>query len=197
MLLPLTLRGRTLDTIASYEIFILAASIYLLKTGKAALPMASEIAAHCACAAVFLIVLVPAGAIGAQQWAEEEGRRDQLANLQAQHDPTATPDELDAARIRYGHGEDEFSGLVSAITGVWLGLFCVALGLWAVMRFVVLKNLEREWAEVRRLGHCFGHHFARFSQLYATPTRAVLCATGVVVACSMFLMIFLGHPLFA
>ena len=145
-----------LDTIVSYEIFILAASIYLLKTGKAALPMASEIAAHCACAAVFLIVLVPLGTIGANQLAEEEAGRLQLSNLQAQHDPTAAPDELDAARTQYGHGVEDFSSLVSATTRVWLGLFCVALGLWAVMRFVVLKNLEREWAEVRQLRHCFG-----------------------------------------
>ena len=169
------------DTIVSYEIFILAASIYLLKTGKAALPMASEIAAHCACAAVFLIVLVPLGTIGANQLAEEEAGRLQLTHLQAQHDPTAAPDALDAARTKYGHGVDEFSGLVSAVTRVWLGLFCVALGLWVAMRFVVLKNLEREWAEVRQLrhyfdtmDHCFSAHATPHARWYQRSGGAIL-----------------------
>ena len=123
----------------------MAASIYLMKAGTVTISTISETSAHCACAAVFLGVLVPFGFILEHEWTAVDDRELYLTELETKQDPAASPEEIDAAKASNAEALVNYSRVISIMARIWLGLFCVAVGLWVYMRFVVLRRLEREW----------------------------------------------------
>ena len=126
------------------EIFILVASIYLLKYGKTMLPGSSEVVAHCTIVVMYLCILIIAGMDLQRRFLAFESSAERLRELEAAN-YTASSEQVVAAKQRLDASERTNVQLISTLAQVWLGLFTVALGMWIYMRFGMLRNFERVW----------------------------------------------------
>eukprot|EP00040_Diaphanoeca_grandis_P011876 m.60839 g.60839 ORF g.60839 m.60839 type:complete len:457 (-) comp22888_c0_seq1:200-1570(-) len=110
--------------ILGYEIFIVTFSIYVLKmqTSVHKLSPKIEILAHSLCWLVAVAIMVVSCT-----------RVSPLVDRLAANDTDI-------------QDYDRYQEYVSQLTIVWLALFAVAIIMWLVMRFGILRRLRKEWA---------------------------------------------------
>eukprot|EP00040_Diaphanoeca_grandis_P029526 m.173072 g.173072 ORF g.173072 m.173072 type:complete len:463 (+) comp31715_c1_seq1:150-1538(+) len=123
--------------VASYEIFILAASIYLLKQNKSTLARRPELASHVACWTIGFVVLVPSLVYVNHISTRDENRGDsgqQTFNGKFANGADGDlPSVIDTVR--------DLNSFVIIITQVWICLFLVAVGMWVWLRFGVFRSV--------------------------------------------------------
>ena len=106
---------------------------------------ASEKAAHCGCAAVFFIILIPFGLH--YQHLDVALNDASLAQSAVLASGNASSADLAAAQSAADAASKSANMVLGTLTQAWLGFFALALALWVYMRFGVVRSLEREWGD--------------------------------------------------
>eukprot|EP00035_Acanthoeca_spectabilis_P032332 m.18321 g.18321 ORF g.18321 m.18321 type:complete len:1119 (-) comp5301_c0_seq1:24-3380(-) len=157
-------------TLVSFEIFIVAASIWALAQGQTVI-LRTEILAHLTCittgAVAFCIFYIRCAQInrdGYNAQTQSEAGSDAYAHL-GQDDTVDDDFPAEAASNRFEHARAEFNSLMQRMLQAWLACSGVAVILWAILRIyfirmvsewqkqaVVLKHRQAtdEWANTRR-----------------------------------------------